>query len=186
MTAVARRELRAGGRGGARMRRELWAPVMMGQPLQERRAAPRLGTVCVRSDGRPPPLCLCPSRGGREHWRLSNASTTRCLAAKLANDNSYQSARAILGGLGTDGSCNDTARKFCAGSGPRRSNKLALPKRIRPPGTDAHAATAHPLATRPPRSIAARRVGCLGRLPAHTRWAPSAAKWRPRAKVEKK
>ena len=53
-------------------------------------------------------------------------------------------------------------------------------------GTGAHAGPAHPLATRPPRSIAARRVGCLGRLPQHQGWAPSAARSRPRASPAKK
>ena len=47
---------RTGVDARSRRRTDALCTPVMGQPLQERRAAPRLGTVWVRSDGRPPPL----------------------------------------------------------------------------------------------------------------------------------
>ena len=164
------------GRGGARSVARAWAPVM-GQPPNTRRAAPKRRRVCVRSDGRLSPRRPRLLRGEQGHWRLSNASTTRCPSAKLANDSTPQVLRRSLPGLGIDGSRNGTARKFRAGlgsAGAPASNKLA--KRIRP---RAHArgsgASSETRPTRPTRRRAGRAAhDALEGLPKP--WVPSAAK----------
>ena len=157
--AAAHRRQQA-GRGGWHDAARALGPSDGAALLQERRAAPKLCRVCVRSDGRPPPRRPRQSRGGRERWPRPTRAQ-RDGAAKLANDDVTNERSGGPRGLGTDGPCNG-ARWFSVRAGQRRrSNKLAS---IRSAAERAGARPRIP-GDRPAAAGSSRRAPALGGLP---------------------